>query len=79
MLRHIPLKNAKGRPKGRLFAFLFHVEHFRKKEPSTGRARRIYPLKGEGYHSCGAQNFLRQFALKILTAAFVPRETFLIF
>ena len=34
MLRHIPLKNAKGRPKGRHFAFLFHVEHFKKRNRS---------------------------------------------
>jgi len=32
MLRHIPLKNAKGRPEGRLFAFLFHVEHSKTKD-----------------------------------------------
>ena len=92
-----PLLKGGGPRSGRGIHFTFpglislpsvKIKAYKARQPDA--LRRIYPLQGGGYHSCGAQNILRHIASNILTAApktarfivhrtrfavFVPRET----
>ena len=71
-----PLLKGGGPRSGRGIHFTFpglislpsvKIKAYKARQPDA--LRRIYPLQGGGYHSCGAQNILRHIASNILTAA----------